>query len=81
VCNLRPQLPETAGLDAADHVRAVLEHGGRVDRFLYQRDGALPADEGAIRGLGVQPIAGAVARPDGLAHDPLQLAEALRALL
>lgn len=81
VCNLRPQLPETAGLDAADHLRAVLEHGGRVDRFLYQRDGALSADEHAVRGLGVEPIAGAVARPDGLAHDPLQLAEALRALL
>jgi uncharacterized cofD-like protein len=81
VCNLRPQLPETAGLDAADHVRAVLEHGGRVDRFLYQRDGSLPADEDAVRSLGVEPVAGAVARPDGLAHDPLQLAEALRALL
>jgi len=26
-------------------------------------------------------LAAAVARPDGLAHDPLQLAEALRALL
>jgi len=81
VCNLRPQLPETAGLDGADHLRAVLEHGGRVDRFLYQRGGALPADEDAIRGVGVEPVAAAVARPDGLAHDPLQLAEALRALL
>jgi uncharacterized cofD-like protein len=81
VCNLRPQLPETAGLDGADHLRAVLEHGGRVDRFLYQRDGALPADEDAIRAVGVEPVAAAVARPDGLAHDPLQLAEALRALL
>jgi uncharacterized cofD-like protein len=81
VCNLRPQVPETSGLDATDHLRAVLEHGGRVDRFLYERDGILAADEGWIRGSGVEPVAGSVARPDGLAHDPARLAEALRALL
>lgn len=81
VCNLRPQVPETNGLDATDHVRAVLEHGGRVDRFLYQRDGVLAADDAEIRALGVEPVPATVARPDGLAHDPLQLAEALQALL
>lgn len=81
VCNLRPQVPETNGLDGSDHLRAVLEHGGRVDRFLYQGGGILAADESAIRALGVEPVAAAVARPDGLAHDPLQLAEALQALL
>jgi uncharacterized cofD-like protein len=81
VCNLRPQVPETNGLDATDHLRAVLEHGGRVDRFLYQRDGLLAADEAEIRAAGVEPIAASVARPDGLAHDPVQLAESLRALL
>jgi uncharacterized cofD-like protein len=81
ICNLGPQLPETSGLDATDHLRAVLEHGGRVDRFLYQRDGVLAADENAIRGVGVEPVPAAVARPDGLAHDPLKLAEALQALL
>ena len=47
-----PQVPETNGLDASDHLRAVLEHGGRVDRFLYQEDGILAADEAAIRELG-----------------------------
>ncbi len=81
VCNLGPQIPETNGLDANDHLRAVLEHGGRVDRFLYQRDGLLAANEDAIRRWGVEPVAASVARPDGLAHDPLRLAEALRALL
>ena len=81
VGNLRPQVPETNGLDASDHLLAVLDHGGRVDRFLYQRDGILAADEDAIRGWGVEPVAAQVARPDGLAHDPLKLAEALQALL
>lgn len=81
VCNLRPQVPETNGLDASDHLRAVLEHGGRVDRFLYQGHGILAADDDAIRELGVEPVPAAVARPDGMAHDPLKLAEALHALL
>ena len=31
VCNLRPQPPETAGFDGADHLRAVLAHGVPVD--------------------------------------------------
>jgi uncharacterized cofD-like protein len=81
VCNLRPQDPETNGLDATDHLRAVLEHGGRADGFLYQRDGVLAADDAAIRDLGVEPVPGQVARPDGLAHDPVELAKALQALL
>jgi uncharacterized cofD-like protein len=81
VGNLRPQLPETAGLDATDHLRALLEHGARVDMFLYQRDGALAADEDAIRARGVDPAACDVARADGLAHEPGKLAAALRALL
>ena len=35
VANLRPQVPETDGLDGADHLAAVLAHGARVDTFLY----------------------------------------------
>lgn len=81
VCNLRPQVPETAGLDAADHLRAVLEHGGRADVFLYDPQGDLPADEGAIAALGAAPAAARVAAADRLAHDPAGLAVALRALL
>jgi uncharacterized cofD-like protein len=81
VSNLRPQYPETAGLDATDHLRAVLEHGARVDTFLYQRGGALPADDAAVRRRGVSPVEHDVAREDGLLHDPAKLATALRALL
>jgi uncharacterized cofD-like protein len=81
VCNLRPQIPETMGLDATDHLRAVLEHGARTDRFLYQVDGVLAADEPAIRALGVEPVAAELAGPDGLVHDPAELARALTALL
>jgi uncharacterized cofD-like protein len=81
VCNLRPQIPETEGLDAADHLRAVIEHGGRVDCFVYERGGALRCDEDAVRALGARPIPASVSAPSGLAHDPAQLADALTDLL
>jgi uncharacterized cofD-like protein len=81
VCNLEPQVPETLGLDATDHLRAVLDHGARVDAFLYQLDGDLAADEIAIRALGVEPVAADVAGPDRHVHDPAALAKALEGLL
>jgi uncharacterized cofD-like protein len=81
VCNLQPQVPETLGLDATDHLRAVLDHGARVDAFLYQLGGDLAADEGAVRALGVEPVAADVAGPDGHVHDPAALAKALEGLL
>ncbi|MEX0666296.1 MAG: gluconeogenesis factor YvcK family protein [Acidimicrobiia bacterium] len=80
VCNLRSQLPETEGLDAADHLRAVLEHGARVDAFLYGPT-ALACDEGEIQELGARPVAAEVTVPRGVAHDPARLATALRDLL
>jgi uncharacterized cofD-like protein len=81
VCNLRPQPPETTGLDGADHLRAVLDHGGRVDTFLYERDGALPVDEDRIRGWDVRPAGAPLAGRSGLVHDPARLAQALTDLL
>ena len=81
VANLRPQQPETAGLDATDHLLAVKEHGARVDAFLYQQGGALAADDAVIRDWGVDPAPANVARTDGLVHDPGKLAAALQALL
>jgi uncharacterized cofD-like protein len=81
VANLRPELPETEGLDATDHLRAVLDHGARVDRFIFQEAGPFPADPQAIRELGVEPVAADVVGANGLVHDPAKLATALSALL
>jgi uncharacterized cofD-like protein len=86
VANLRPQVPETSGLDVADHLAAVLAHGARVDRLLYDdgahdRGGGLVVDRDRLRALGVEVVEAPVARPDGLAHDHRQLARALCALL
>ena len=81
VCNLQPQVPETLGLDATDHLRAVLDHGARGDTFLNQLGGDLVADEAAIRALNVEPVAAEVAGPNGHVHDPGALAKALEGLL
>jgi uncharacterized cofD-like protein len=79
VANLRPQLPETAGLDGTDHLRVVLDHGARVDTFLYATDGSLAVDEADVRELGAEPVGGAVAGAG--VHDPQRLAKLLSALL
>jgi uncharacterized cofD-like protein len=81
IANLRPQLPETATLDGTDHLRAVLEHGARVDTFLHATDGALTVDEATVVELGVAPVGAAIARPDRLGHDSGRLAKCLAALL
>jgi uncharacterized cofD-like protein len=80
VCNLRPQVPETEGLDASDHLRATREHGARVDVFLYA-PGTLACDEAEIRALGAEPVAREVSVPPHMAHDPARLATALENLL
>jgi len=81
VANLRPQVPETAGMDVADHLEAVLAHGARVDRFLRDSGSGLPVDADRLAGLGVETVIAPVSRADGLAHDHQQLAQALCALL
>jgi uncharacterized cofD-like protein len=81
VCNLHPQPPETTGLDGGDHLRAVLDHGTRVDVFLTEEQGALSVDEALVAAWGVRLVRGQLARPSGLAHDPVKLAPALANLL
>jgi uncharacterized cofD-like protein len=63
VCNLRPQLPETAGFDAAAHVAALRDHGILVDSVVHDPAG-MPAGP-----LDLPVVRAAVARPNGAAHD------------
>lgn len=83
VCNLRPQPPETTGFDVAAHVDALASHGVEVDVVLHQRDGLPLGDVGAADGASrpVRAVAGDIARPHGLAHDPAGLAVALADLV
>jgi uncharacterized cofD-like protein len=75
VCNLREQHPETDGFDVAAHVRALVDHGLRPD--------VVVCDTAAIeRGdIGLPVVERPLARADGLAHDPAQLAAVLCELL
>jgi uncharacterized cofD-like protein len=75
VCNLRPQLPETAGFDVAAHVDALEAHGLDIDVVLCHPD-SLPLGR-----LDVECVQRPVARPDGTGHDPALLAAALQSLL
>jgi len=81
VANLRSQPPETTGLDGADHLRAVLDHGTRVDVLLADADAPLRVDETLVAAWDVRLVTGHLARPSGLAHDPVRLAPALADLL
>jgi uncharacterized cofD-like protein len=75
VANLRPQPAETEGFDVADHVAALLAHGVAVD--------AVVADTRAtsLGRLQVPVVEGPLAKPNGLAHDPVRLAAALAGLV
>ena len=75
VCNLRPQLPETAGYDVAAHVDALRAHGLDIDVVLCHPD-SLPVGR-----LDVECVERPVARPDGMGHDPALLAAALQELV
>jgi uncharacterized cofD-like protein len=74
ICNLRPQVPETAGFDAAAHVCALRAHGIEVDVVLHDPR-SMPAGN-----LDVPVIETPLARPDHLAHDPVLLAAVLHRL-
>lgn len=76
VCNLREQVPETAGYDVAAHVAALVAHGVRVD-VVVAHPGALPPPGGPVPWAYVERP---VARPDGAAHDPVLLAAVLAEL-
>ncbi|HMC42859.1 MAG TPA: uridine diphosphate-N-acetylglucosamine-binding protein YvcK [Acidimicrobiales bacterium] len=75
VCNLRPQMPETAGFDVAAHVEALLAHGVDIDVVVCDSS-TLPL------GKPSPPVVDRrLARPDGLAHDPARLAAVLEDLV
>jgi uncharacterized cofD-like protein len=81
VGNLAPQVPETEGLDSADQLRAVLDHGARVDTLLVATTARLAVDDAAVRGCGVGLVRGEVAAPGAPAHDHASLAQVLADLL
>ncbi len=76
VCNLRQQMPETAGYDVADHVRALQGHGIEPDWVLADPESIAVGDVPA----GPRLWTGRLAAPGDAVHDPLLLGAALRAI-
>ncbi len=74
VCNLRPQVPETTGFDAAAHVQALRDHGVEVDVVIHDPSG-MPAGR-----LDVPVVSAELALADGSGHDSERLAAILRQL-
>lgn len=75
VANLRPQVPETAGYDVADHLAALASHGVAVDHVLAH------GQEGGFAELSVQATVAPLTSDDGAVHDPKRLGAALADLL
>ncbi len=75
VCNLRPQIPETEGFDAAMHLEALVAHGVDVDVMVCDTTG-LALGRPRIPVVDVR-----LARANGMAHDPVKLASTLVDLL
>jgi uncharacterized cofD-like protein len=76
VCNLRPQLPETAGYTVADHVGALLRHGVPVDLVVVDNEAQMSLGE-----PGVDFLRARLVGPNPLVHDPERLATALQLAL
>ena len=79
ICNLHPQLPETAGYDVAAHLRALTEHGIEVDVVLCDTSSGMAA--GGVGREAVEVVDVPLTDGRGLVHDPGRLAEALSRLL
>ncbi len=76
VCNLHPELPETADYDVGDHVAALREHGVEVDVVLWD-----PAAGVSAGRVDCSMVGTALTGPNDLVHDPARLASALCELL
>jgi uncharacterized cofD-like protein len=75
VCNLHPELPETAAFDVGMHLEALAGHDIKVDVAVCDPT-RIPFGKPMCRILEAP-----LARPNGRAHDPVKLAAALAGLV
>jgi uncharacterized cofD-like protein len=76
VCNLWPQLPETAGFDVAAHVEALVRHDVAVDVVVCDSTQGVPVGNPGVAVVDV-PLTGSNVH----VHSPARLAQALSGLL
>jgi uncharacterized cofD-like protein len=77
ICNLEPQIPETAHMSAAEHAAALAHHGVRVDSVLYDPAACLCFTASELAACGLHGFARALMTPDRARHDPALLRSAL----
>lgn len=76
VCNLHPQIPETAGFDVAAHIAALARHNVLVDVVLCDTSQGMTLGKVGIPVVDI-PLSG----DNALVHSPMRLAHALASLL
>jgi uncharacterized cofD-like protein len=81
VCNLHPQLPETAGYDVADHLAALRRHGVQVDVVLYDPSSGMPLCRSGTEMADLEVVGRDLTGRNGMVHDSVKLAGALSDLL
>ena len=77
ICNLEPQIPETAGMSAADHLAALKRHGVRPDVVLYDPAARLHFASSELAALDLPGLARPLMSADPGRHDSALLAAAL----
>ena len=77
LCNLEPQIPETSGMSANDHLAALRRHGVRVDLVLYDPAARLTFTAAQLASLDLPAVAHPLMSADPGRHDPSLLAAAL----
>ena len=80
ICDLEPQIPETAGMSAADHLAALERHGVRPDLVLYDPAARLHFTPQQLAALHLPGLARKLMSADTGRHDPALLAVAFAEL-
>jgi uncharacterized cofD-like protein len=76
VCNLRPQIPETAGFDVAAHVEALARHDVTIDVILCDTSQGMELGHVSVPVVDVP-----LTEDNPFVHSPDRLAEALSSLM
>jgi len=81
ICNLEPEIPETGGMSAADHLSTLRSHEVRVDAVLYDPAARLHFTPSELAAAHLDGLAYPLVGADPARHDPVLLSAALRPLL
>ncbi|HYB28975.1 MAG TPA: uridine diphosphate-N-acetylglucosamine-binding protein YvcK [Solirubrobacteraceae bacterium] len=81
ICNLAPEIPETAGMSAADHLGSLRRHCVRVDAVVYDPASQLRFSPAALAAADLPGFAYPLMSEQPHRHDPVLLSAALHDLI